>query len=83
MAGTTPKTADEINNLVGVHLRQFVDIQEIIFHDFSSLSGLSLTAPPFEMSASDETDIKTAINGLNTALQAVDMTFIDRLTGLF
>lgn len=83
MAGATPRSADEVNVTVGQHLRQFVGIQDMIAHDEGSLAGLALTGPPYNMSAADELDIKTAISGLNTALQAVDMTFIDRLTGLF
>lgn len=83
MAGATPRSADEINASIGQHLRQFVGLQDTIAHDEGSLSGLNLQGPPYNMSAADETDIKTAIAGLNTSLQAVDMTFIDRLTGLF
>lgn len=82
-AGRTPQTAADVNNDVGMHLQQFVNIKNTILNDYSNLLGLNLQGPPYNMSAADETDIKTAINGLNTALQAVDMTFIDRLTGLF
>jgi hypothetical protein len=60
-----------------------VSLQETIAHDTASLAGLDLTAPPYSMTPDDQTTIKSAINGLNLALQAVDMTFIDRLTGLF
>lgn len=81
--GAAPKDAVEVNALTGQHLRQFVQIQETINHDFSSLSGIDLKVPPYEMSADDETTLKTAIAQLNTALQAVDMTFINRCTGLF
>lgn len=83
MAGLTPGTSDQVNMEIGTHLRAFVDVKNTIFNDQASLAGLQLQQPPYDMSAADETDIKTAINQLNTALQAVDMTFIDRLTGLF
>jgi len=83
MAGLSPKNADDVNYQIGTHLRQFVDVQEIISHDWNSLQTLDLTAPPFNMDQADETTIKTAVNQLDQALQAVDMTFINRLTGLF
>lgn len=83
MAGATPSTADQVNFSVGQHLQQFVTMKDIISHDEASLSGLSLQGAPYNMTAGDETNIKTAISQLNTALQAIDMTFINRLTGLF
>ena len=35
------------------------------------------------MTEEDETLIKSAVNGLNTDLQAIDMTFISRLVGMW
>jgi hypothetical protein len=83
MAGATPQTADQVNFSVGQHLQQFVTVKEIIEHDSANLAGIDLTQPPYAMSADDQTTIKTALNTLNAALQGIDMTFIDRLTGLF
>lgn len=82
-AGLTPKTADEVNNFVGSHLRAFISMQETIKHDADSLAPLDLTGEPYLMTPIDAANIETAIAGLNTALQAVDMTFINRLVGLF
>jgi len=81
--GLTPKTADEINNQVGYILRQFTDIKESVNHLADSLAPLDLQAEPYMMSAEDETLIKSAVNGLDTALDAVDMTFVVRLTGMW
>jgi len=81
--GLDPENADDVNRQIGTHLRQFVNIKETIGHDQDWLAGSSLGDPPYNFSASQETDIKTAIAQLNTALDAVDMTFINRLTGLF
>lgn len=83
MAGATPTTPEQVNFQIGQHLQAFVGIKNTIANDQANLAGLQLQQPPYGMTAQDETDIKTAINQLNTALQAVDMTFIDRLTGLF
>jgi hypothetical protein len=81
--GLTPKTADEVNNQVGVILRQFVDVKESIGHYRENLAGLVLTDPPYSMTADDETTIKTAILQLDSDLDSIDMTFINRLVGLF
>jgi len=83
MAGATPTTATEVNTAVGQHLQQFISVKETISHDAANLAGIDLTQPPYSMSSADQTDIKTALNQLNTSLQAIDMTFIDRLSGLF
>jgi hypothetical protein len=83
MAGLAPQTAMEINNQTGQLMRDFVEMKEKVGHYRDSMAGLLLTEPPFDMSAEDETLIKTAINQIDTALDAIDMTFINRLVGLF
>lgn len=83
MAGLTPKSADEINNNVGVILRRFVDDKESVGHMKENLAGLDLKAEPYLMSAEDETLIKSAINDLDTALDAINMTFINALVGVW
>ncbi len=81
--GLNPGSATELNHSIGNHLRAFVDNKESIRHDYDSLLGADLKVEPYNMSADDETLIKSAINGLHQALEAVDMTFINRLTGLW
>lgn len=83
MAGLTPMTADEVNERVGNLLRQFVDIKDSIDHMQANLAPLTLTDPPYDMTPVDDTTIKSAVNGLDTALDAVDMTFINRLIGIW
>lgn len=83
MAGLTPITAQEVNHNVGNILRRFVDDRESVLHLQASLAPLDLKAEPYLMSEEDETLIKSAVNGLNTDLQAVDMTFISRLVGMW
>lgn len=83
MAGLTPETADAVNERVGNILRQFVDIKESVGHLQANLAPLVLTDPPYSMSAGDDTLIKSAVNGLDTALDGVDMTFISRLVGMW
>jgi hypothetical protein len=83
MAGLTPASAGEINNNVGMILRRFVDDRESVLHLAASLAPLDLKAEPYLMTEADEGTIKSAVNGLNTELQAVDMTFISRLVGMW
>lgn len=45
-AGLAPKTADEVNNNVGVILRRFVDDKESVNHLKESLAGVDLKARP-------------------------------------
>jgi hypothetical protein len=56
---------------------------ETINHDREWLASIDLKAPPYELSADDETLIKSAVLDLDEALGAIDMTFIQRLTGLW
>ena len=81
--GLAPGNAYEINLAIGTHLRSFVDIKETIGHDYDGLLGIDLKIDPFNMTPEDETLVKSAINGLHQALEAVDMTFINRLVGLW
>lgn len=80
--GTQPKSADEVNALVGVHLRGFCATKVTIGQDADFLGGTDLTAAPYGFSSQQETLIKSAINDLDTALDAVNMTFISRLVGM-
>jgi hypothetical protein len=81
--GLDPLNASEVNMQVGTHLRTFVTTKETIAHDKDWLSGADLKVAPYLFTPDQETLIKTAIIQLDTALEAVDMTFINQLTGLF
>lgn len=83
MAGLDPINAAEVNSTVGYLLRSFTDIREGVFHHREWLLPTDLKEPPYEMSAEDETLIKSAVGDLATALGEIDMTFVRRLTGLW
>jgi len=83
VVGLSPRTADEVNNQVGMILRQFTDNKESIGHFHEWLASSDLKAEPYLMTPEEETLIKSAIADLDTTLDGVDTTFIDRLTGLF
>ena len=51
--------------------------------EVNGLVGLHLKAAPYYFTAAQETDLKTAVSQLDAALDAVDMTFINRIVGMF
>lgn len=80
--GTNPRNADEVNGLVGTHLRSFLSVRSMIGQDQDFMAAAILTDAPYYFTAEQETEIKSAVAGLNTALQAVDLTFISRVVGM-
>lgn len=83
MAGVNPLSAADVNNVVGGVCRQFVLFQAELARMQTWMAANNLQSAPYSMTSGDEANIKSAISGLNTALQAIDRTFIDRLTGLY
>lgn len=81
--GAAPRNADEVNGLVGQHLRNFITTKNTINQDRDFLAATDLKVPPYSFTADQETLIKTAVLELDTALDGVDMTFITRLIGLY
>jgi len=81
--GAAPLNAQEVNNLVGTHLRTFCQIKNTINQDKDWLAGADLTQAPYYFTAEQQTEIKSAVLGLDTDLDAIDMTFINRLTGMY
>lgn len=80
--GTQPRDADQVNNLVGTHLRQFMATKLTINQDHDFLAATNLQDPPYFFTVEQETLIKSAIADLDTALDAIDTTFISRLIGM-
>ena len=81
--GLSPTSANEVNTQIGTHLRQFINIKETIGHDHEWLTTADLKADPYNMIVEEETLIKSAIADLDSNLDAINMTFINRLVGLF
>jgi hypothetical protein len=80
--GSQPKTADEVNATTGAHLRGFINYKDAVHQDQGFFGGTDLKAAPYYFSADQETELKSAISQLDQALQAVDMTFINRIVGM-
>jgi len=80
--GLSPQNADQINNNVGILMRNFTDVRAKVHAQQGWLAAEDLKVEPYNMSAEDETLIKSALSDLDTALQAVNMTFINQLIGL-
>ena len=81
--GKSPASAADVNNSIGMHLQQFVNIKAIINQDQAWLLATDLKVDPYNFTSAEETLIKSAVAGLDTTLDTVDMTFISRLIGLF
>ena len=81
--GMAPANSYEVNNLVGSHLRKFIDIKNTINQDRDFLAATDLKEAPYWFTADQETLIKSAILQLDGSLDEVDMTFIVRLVGLY
>lgn len=82
-SGLYPKDSAEVNMQAGSLLRQYVNTKDMISRYQAWMAATDLKSAPYTHIAGDETNLKTAIAGLNTALQAIDQTFINRCTGLF
>lgn len=83
MAGGNPSSAAEVNSYVGSLLRQFQNLRDQVARSQLWMAANDLKTAPYSMTSGDEANIKSAISGLNTALGAVDTTFIKRLDGLW
>lgn len=81
--GTNPQSASEVNGLVGTHLKGFLSVRATISQDENFMAATDLTASPYHFTSTQESDIKSAISSLNTALEAIDLTFISRIVGMF
>jgi len=80
--GTQPRNADEVNALVGTHLRGFISSKNAIGQDHDWLITVDLKEAPYYFTQAQEDSIKSGIGDLDTALDAVDMTTISRLVGM-
>jgi hypothetical protein len=54
-----------------------------VHHLAANLAGIDLKEEPYLMTPEDETLIKSAVNDLDSNLQAVNMTFIQQLVGMW
>jgi hypothetical protein len=81
--GTQPETAFAVNQLVGTHLRSFVTIKNSVGQDHDWLITVDLKGAPWFFTSEQESSIKSGIADLDASLDAVDMTTISRLIGLF
>jgi hypothetical protein len=81
--GANPTDALTVNTQVGNLCRQFIILKDTVHRFQSFMAATDLTASPYSFTSGDQANVKSAISGLDTALQAVDATFINRTTGLF
>lgn len=80
--GTQPRNADEVNALVGTHLRGFLASKVTINQDQEFLSVTDLKVAPYYFTDEQEATIKSAITDLDATLDGIDLTFISRIVGM-
>jgi len=80
--GTAPETAFAVNQILGQHLRAFAQSKGVVNQDHEWLNVTDLKAAPYYFDADQEATLKSAVADLDTALDAIDMTFISRIIGL-
>lgn len=80
--GTQPKNADEVNGLVGLHLRNFLSAKVAVNQDQAFFSVTDLKAAPYHFTDEQEATLKSAIADLDASLDAIDLTFISRIVGM-
>lgn len=80
--GTAPRNAAEVNGLVGLHLRDFLRAKAVINQDHEFFLPTDLTAAPYFYTEDQQTLIKSAYGDLDTTLDGIDLTFINRLVGM-
>jgi hypothetical protein len=80
--GTQPRNADEVNGLVGLHLRSFITAKNLIGQDHDWLITIDLKEAPYYFTQQQEDSIKSGIGDLDADLDGVNMTTISRLVGM-
>lgn len=80
--GTQPRNADEVNALIGSHLREFVTSKNRVNQDHAWLVTVDLKLPPYNFTQEQEATLKSGIGDLDASLDDVDMTTISRIIGM-
>ncbi len=79
--GTNPANNNDINLAVGGLCRQFLIFRDSVAACQGTLAGIVLTTAPFTFDANSAAILNSAMSGLNTALQAIDVTFVKEAAG--
>ena len=80
--GSQPTGSGDVNARIGNCLRDFVRVKQTIAQNSDWLAGCDLKVAPYYFTPEQETDIKSAVVGLDNNLDGIDMTFVNRLIGL-
>lgn len=78
--GSAPVSADDYNIKLGFLLKQFLTIKGQINQWQAWQSGVNL-ADRYGFTPEDAALAVSAVNGLDSGLDALDMTFVNRLAG--
>lgn len=80
--GTQPQTAAEVNALIGMHLRSFLEVRGRVGQDKEWLAVSDLKAAPYYFTDQQEAVLKSAITDLDTVFDGIDLTFISQIVGM-
>lgn len=67
---------------VGTHLQAFLAAKTAVNADQRFMAATDLKVPPYNFTAAQEDALKAAVNSLDTALDAIDLTFVYRVVGM-
>ena len=76
-----PANSDDLK-VVQMLSQAFAQSKGVVNQDHEWLNVTDLKGPPYYFDAAQEATLKSAVADLDTALDAIDMTFISRIIGL-
>jgi len=80
--GGNPRSPDEVNAVIGQHLRAFLAAKVSLDQDMRFFAATDLKVSPYNFTSDQEDALKAAVNSLTTAMDAIDLTFVMRVVGL-
>jgi hypothetical protein len=80
--GGNPRSPDEVNAVIGKHLSDFLAAKVAIDQDARFCAATDLKVSPYNFTGDQEDALKAAVSSLDSALDAIDLTFVMRIVGL-
>ena len=81
--GTNPRTADEINSIIGTHLKGFLAAKAAVDQDKRFCDATDFKIAPYYFTEDQEGALKAAVTTLQAGMAGIDLTFVMRVVGLY